>query len=50
MARRTRRRKDDSLIPLVIFIVIVLYGVYAFSYHDLLTMALYTSVGLAIPS
>ncbi len=50
MARRTRRRKDDSLIPLAIFIVVVLYGVYAFSHHDLLTMALYTSVGLAIPT
>ncbi|MGH7866092.1 MAG: hypothetical protein ACREP9_00340 [Candidatus Dormibacteraceae bacterium] len=50
MARRTRGRNVDSLIPLAIIIVILLYGVYAFSHHDLLTIALYTSVGLAIPT
>jgi hypothetical protein len=34
----------------VILAGIVLYGFYAFSRHDLLAMALYTSIGLAIPS
>lgn len=50
VARRGRRQKDDYLLSWVILISIVLYGIYVFSHHDLLTMALYTPIGLAIPS